>query len=233
MLLARSTASRRPPAAAVAVVAVLLYCGHAFRGADALHFYTDGGKTKCFLHELVKDDVVAGEYLLEEWSETQKRYVQSGQGTSIQTVVEELPKRHKILNQKGGSSGKFSFTASETGDHQLCLTPQSTGWIAANRVRVHIKMDTGVQEKPPPPTGDNNETVTELAQLVRAINKRVVDIRRDQGYQRETEAKFRDQSEHTNSKVVYWAFCQLLILAATCVWQMRNLKGFFEAKKLV
>jgi len=68
---------------------------------------------------------------------------------------------------------------------------------------------------------------------VRDLNNRIADIRREQSYQREREAEFRDQSELTNSRVVYWTLVQLVILGVTCLWQMRHLKHFFEAKKLV
>lgn len=49
----------------------------------------------------------------------------------------------------------------------------------------------------------------------------------------EREAEFRDQSESTNSRVVWWTIAQIVVLGVTCLWQMRHLKGFFEAKKLV
>lgn len=44
---------------------------------------------------------------------------------------------------------------------------------------------------------------------------------------------FRDQSELTNSRVVWWTILQILVLGVTCFWQMRHLKQFFVSKKLV
>lgn len=40
-------------------------------------------------------------------------------------------------------------------------------------------------------------------------------------------------SESTNQRVLWWSIAQTLILLATGAWQMKHLKGFFEAKKLV
>ena len=47
------------------------------------------------------------------------------------------------------------------------------------------------------------------------------------------EERFRQTSESTNQRVLWWSIAQTLILVATGFWQMRHLKGFFEAKKLV
>uniref|UniRef100_A0A8C4G7Z4 GOLD domain-containing protein n=1 Tax=Denticeps clupeoides TaxID=299321 RepID=A0A8C4G7Z4_9TELE len=47
------------------------------------------------------------------------------------------------------------------------------------------------------------------------------------------EERFRMTSESTNQRVLWWSIAQTLILIVTGIWQMRHLKSFFEAKKLV
>lgn len=47
------------------------------------------------------------------------------------------------------------------------------------------------------------------------------------------EERFRGTSESTNQRVLWWSIVQTLILILTGIWQMRHLKSFFEAKKLV
>ncbi|KAM5217616.1 transmembrane emp24 domain-containing protein 9-like isoform 2-T2 [Hipposideros larvatus] len=47
------------------------------------------------------------------------------------------------------------------------------------------------------------------------------------------EERFRLTSESTNRRVLWWSVLQTLILVATGIWQMRHLKSFFKAKKLV
>lgn len=49
----------------------------------------------------------------------------------------------------------------------------------------------------------------------------------------EKEDKFRQISEVTNSKVLWWAVVQTTILLSVGFWQMKRLKDFFIAKKLV
>jgi len=47
------------------------------------------------------------------------------------------------------------------------------------------------------------------------------------------EDRFRETSESTNQRVLWWAIAQTLLLVTVGFWQMRHLRGFFEAKKLV
>lgn len=58
-------------------------------------------------------------------------------------------------------------------------------------------------------------------------------IAKEQNYQRYREERFRQTSENTNARVLWWSIIQVIVLVATGAWQMRHLKGFFEAKKLV
>lgn len=47
------------------------------------------------------------------------------------------------------------------------------------------------------------------------------------------EERFRQTSESTNSRVLWWSVTQTAILLVMGAWQMKHLKSFFEAKKLV
>lgn len=49
----------------------------------------------------------------------------------------------------------------------------------------------------------------------------------------EKEEVFRQISENTNTKVLWWAVVQTCILLSVGFWQMKRLKDFFIAKKLV
>ena len=69
--------------------------------------------------------------------------------------------------------------------------------------------------------------VSELASKVRELNVKLEDIRREQQYQRERETDFRDLSEVTNSRAVWYSVAQIVVLIGTCVWQLRHLKVSF------
>ena len=72
----------------------------------------------------------------------------------------------------------------------------------------------------------------DVVQKVRDLNARLQDVRREQVFQREREAEFRDQSEAVNGKVVKWLLIQLFVLGVTCAWQLSYLRAFFIKQKL-
>ena len=77
------------------------------------------------------------------------------------------------------------------------------------------------------------EKLSELQLRVRQLLDQVEQITKEQNYQRYREERFRQTSESTNQRVLWWALAQTGILLVMGGWQMRHLKSFFEAKKLV
>ena len=73
----------------------------------------------------------------------------------------------------------------------------------------------------------------ELGYAVAANNDLVGEIREEQKLARERERLFRNMSAKLSSRVYWLAGIQIVILALTAAWQMRYLKRFFQAKKLV
>jgi len=78
----------------------------------------------------------------------------------------------------------------------------------------------------------DKEKLGEVAQKVKDLNARLQDVRREQIFQREREAEFRDQSENVNSRVVRWTLVQIAVLGVTCAWQLSYLRAFFIKQKL-
>ena len=96
----------------------------------------------------------------------------------------------------------------------------------------------------------DREKLTELQLRVRQLLDQVQQIQKEQNFQRFREERFRHTSESTNAKVFWWAAVQvnfdlnilkafthieiqIFVLIGAGFWQMKHLKGFFEAKKLV
>lgn len=77
------------------------------------------------------------------------------------------------------------------------------------------------------------DKLSELQLRMRQLLDQLDQITKEQAYQRYREERFRNTSESTNQRVLWWALLQALVLSSTAFWQMRHLKGFFEAKKLV
>ncbi|TPX53337.1 hypothetical protein SeMB42_g00841 [Synchytrium endobioticum] len=112
----------------------------------------------------------------------------------------------------------------------LCSSSNASSWFTMSRIKLHLDLTIGDDEAA---AAKPKEVISDLARRVRELNHRVAAVRREQQYQRERESEFRDTSESTNGRVVNWALVQLVVLGLTCLWQLRHLKSFFIAKKLV
>jgi hypothetical protein len=135
-----------------------------------------------------------------------------------------------VLFQKLNAKGDFVFTAFDSGQHKICYRALSGGWFHSAVVKMDIDFVVGDSTAM---DSKNEMKLNSLAERVKRINNRLGSIKREQLLMREREAKFRDQSESTNARVVRWTFIQLFVLGITCAWQLNHLRGFFMKQKLV
>ncbi|KAK1828123.1 emp24/gp25L/p24 family/GOLD-domain-containing protein [Podospora conica] len=208
--------------------------------ASALHLYVDpDAGPKCFFEELPHDTLVVGHYKAEQWDNALGNW-QTNDGISVYISVDEVfDNDHRVVSQRGSSTGKFTFTAAEAGDHKLCLTPSSSranqyhhnGPDGTPRSGFRLTLDVAIGETSAIESADKGK-LQDLATRVKDLNARLGDIRREQVFQREREAEFRDQSETTNARVVRWILIQLVVLGVTCTWQLSHLRSFFIKQKL-
>jgi len=78
----------------------------------------------------------------------------------------------------------------------------------------------------------DKDKIEDVVKKVRDLNARLQDVKREQVFQREREAEFRDISESVNGRVVRWTLLQLAVLGVTCAWQLSYLRAFFIKQKL-
>ncbi|KAF1839251.1 hypothetical protein BDW02DRAFT_564234 [Decorospora gaudefroyi] len=205
--------------------------------SQALHFFMDGAVQKCFYEELPKDTLVVGHYHAEVWEDATKTYQTKPDVGVFVTVEETFDNNHRIIAQRGSSESRFTFSAADSGQHRICVTPQNVpsgggGWLGSGvHGTVRFTLDMAIGETSRIESTDKDKVQT-LVQKVKDLNSRLQDVRREQVFQREREAEFRDQSEHTNSRVVRWTLIQLVVLGVTCVWQLSHLRAFFIKQKL-
>ncbi|KAL3481644.1 emp24/gp25L/p24 family/GOLD-domain-containing protein [Aspergillus californicus] len=204
--------------------------------ANALYFYVDGRQTRCFYEELPKDTLVVGTYSSEVIDQASGTYSVDPLMKMLITVDETFDNDHRVVNKRDSHSGRFTFSAADPGSHKICLTPETNaatgGWLsgaAAGAVKVTLDMAIGETSKI---EMEDKSKMTDLVQRVKDLNGRLQDIRREQVFQREREAEFRDQSEATNSRVVRWTLMQLAVLSVACAWQLSHLRSFFIKQKL-
>ncbi|KAL1703508.1 emp24/gp25L/p24 family/GOLD-domain-containing protein [Schizophyllum commune] len=196
----------------------------------AVHFYLDANEKRCFIEELPSNTVVEGEYKATEWSDATQSYVVNPE-LGIQVDVEEMETAHKVVQSIGPPEGRFTFTSHESGDHLICLSTNATTsmFASGSHIRMHLDVVVGTTKAD---VEHDRTHVSELASKVRDLNVKLEDIRREQQYQREREADYRNLSEATNSRAVWYSVAQLVVLLGTCAWQLRHLKRFFEDRKM-
>ncbi len=105
----------------------------------------------------------------------------------------------------------------------MCLsTNYSSSWFGPT---AHIRLYLDIVIGSTKPNADHDRShVSVLASRLRDLNIKIEDIRREQQYQREREADFRDLSETTNSRAVWYSIAQIVVLLSTCAWQLRHLR---------
>ncbi|EXJ81668.1 hypothetical protein A1O1_07733 [Capronia coronata CBS 617.96] len=226
------------------LVATLAAVSSLITSSQALYFYLDGTTPKCFYEDLPKDTLVVGTYQAEAWN-SQTNSFQVTPELQIQITVDEtFDNDHRVVTQTTTSSDaptKFTFSAADSGLHRLCFTPSGPaavnlgGWFSGDGgstmggVKLTIDMAIGETSKI---ESEDKSKIDSIVAKVRELNGRLADIRREQVFQREREAEFRDQSESTNGKIVRWTLIQLTVLGVTCAWQLSHLRSFFIKQKL-
>ncbi|KAK5143232.1 emp24p/erv25p-related protein [Rachicladosporium monterosium] len=228
--------------------------------SQALYFYIDGPTQKCFFEELPKDTLVVGRHIdratttsgspttrlttragtfsATQWNDQSRAYGTNPDMGIFITVDEVFDNDHRVVSQRGSHTGKFTFSAADSGLHRLCFTPTNvpatTGLLFSGSSAGGIKfdLDLAIGETSAIESSDKDK-LGEVVQKVRDLNARLLDIRREQIFQREREAEFRDQSEAVNGRVVRWTLIQLAVLGVTCAWQLSYLRAFFIKQKVV
>ncbi|MCJ1350975.1 MAG: emp24p/erv25p- protein [Icmadophila ericetorum] len=203
---------------------------------NGLYFYMDSTTPKCFYEELPKDTMVVGNYKAEQYESSINGYTNNPDLKVFISVDEVFDNNHRVVSQRGSSGGRFTFSAADAGEHKICFTPSHAttgGWLSGGQPNGGIKMtlDLVIGETSALESSDKGK-IQDIVQKVRDLNSRLQDIRREQVFQREREAEFRDQSESTNARVVRWTLIQLVVLGVTCAWQLSHLRAFFIKQKL-
>jgi hypothetical protein len=198
---------------------------------EGLYFHIQEGERKCFIEEIPDDTLVVGNYKCQLFDPNTGGFMPSSPGIGMHVQVHD-PDDKQILSKVYSSEGKFTFTSHTPGEHVICLYSNSTSWFAGSQLRVHLDIQVGESAVDYQHVAQK-EKLSELQLRVRQLLDQVEQITKEQNYQRYREERFRTTSESTNSRVLWWSLAQTLILVGMGFWQMKHLKGFFEAKKLV
>jgi p24 family protein alpha len=183
--------------------------------SHALYFYIEANSAKCFYEELPKDTLVVGtpplspcstsypptfpfytytdaypgHYTAEILNPQTHTYIQDPSVNIDITVHEIFDNEHQVVTQRGSTTGRFTFSAADSGEHRLCFTPSSAsiggGWLSGGGSIPAVKftLDMVIGETSKIEATDKGK-MGELAQKVRDLNSRLQDIKREQVFQR-------------------------------------------------
>lgn len=199
--------------------------------SSGLYFHIGETEKKCFIEDIPDDTMVVGKYKVEVFDKDKRTYEPATGGLGMHVEVRD-PEDKTLMSRMYAMDGRFTFTSHTAGEHVICIHSNSTAWFSAGQLRIHLSIDVGEQ------TNDYQEIaakdkLTDLQLRVRQLLDQAEQISKEQNYQRYREERFRETSESTNQRVLWWAIAQTAILIVTGMWQMRHLRSFFEAKKLV
>ncbi|CAD6215770.1 GSCOCG00000582001-RA-CDS [Cotesia congregata] len=198
---------------------------------SGLYFHIGETERKCFIEEIPDETTVLVHYKVELFDPRSGGYMPSSPGIGMHVEVRD-PDDKIILSRVYSSEGRISFTSQTPGEHVICLYSNSTAWFSGTQLRVHLDIQVGDHAIDYANLAQK-EKLSKLQLRIRQLLDQVEQITKEQNYQRYREERFRQTSESTNSRVLWWSITQTVILLVMGAWQMRHLKSFFEAKKLV
>jgi hypothetical protein len=127
-----------------------------------------------------------GQYKAEEWQQQTNSYSEHNQLALLITVDETFDNDHRIVNQKGSNKGRFTFTASDAGEHRICFWAShqsNSGWFSNHPNGVRLHLDLAIGETSAIESRDKDK-LADIEQRVKDLSGRLQDIRREQVFQR-------------------------------------------------
>ena len=199
--------------------------------SQATHVYLDLDKPKCFYEELSQDMILNGQFLA-EFGSNAEGYVNDDTLQLFVEITETFDNDQKVLSQKSTNNGQFTFTALESGEHAICITPKKLGKREKNseNIRLHIELNRG----PIAAVDVTQKTkINRLKTRIDQMGSKLSNIKAEQRVIMDREARFRDLSEKANNQISWWATVQVLFFCGTCYFQIRYLKNFFVKQKII
>ncbi|KAF0762081.1 transmembrane emp24 domain-containing protein eca [Aphis craccivora] len=210
---------------------LFLLSAYLLSSVQCLYFHIGETERKCFIEEIPDETTVVSHYKVELFDVRTGGFTPPTPGIGMNVEVKD-PDMKIILSRVYSFEGKISFTSHIPGEHIICLYSNTTAWIGGTQLRVHLDIQVGDQAIDYAQVAQK-EKLSDLQLRIRQLVEQVEQIIKEQSYQRFREERFRQTSESTHQRVFWWSLSQLFILLVMGFWQMRHLKSFFEAKKLV
>ncbi|XP_062901183.1 transmembrane emp24 domain-containing protein 11-like isoform X1 [Mobula hypostoma] len=197
-------------------------------------FYFQQGERdeKCIIEDIPADTLVTGRHKMQSWDIAAHEFLPSAPGLGLFVTVKG-PDKQILLHKLYAPESHFIFQSHSQGEHYICLTSNSTRLAVFAGSKLRINLDIQVGEHITEKSDETKDKIINAEERVLHLIERMQYISKQQDYQRLREEEFRRVSERTNDDILWWALVQTTILLTMGVWQMKHMKNFFVAKKLV
>jgi len=219
---------------------------------QALFVVMREGRIRCVYVEVPKDTLIAGDFFSEPLASEEMLGGQDSRWNALEpvatqtaidlfnerpfgvrvTVTSEHDPNNPVHARGYGKSGRFAVTSTFEGEYAVCFVSNITSRRGPWNWRMTIDLHTGAGA-----TDYEDLAKKEHLDAIQVKVKRLVDrsndVRRELDYQKHREKDFRETSESTNARALWWSVVQIAIVVATAALQMRSLRQFFIKKKIV
>ncbi|EHB07008.1 Glycoprotein 25L [Heterocephalus glaber] len=222
---------------------ILLFCFN-FSLSASFYFHSEEREEKCIIQDIPSETLITGTFKIQQWDLDRHDFLEAAPGlgmfVTITSYMEEV-----LFSKLFGSQGTFYFTSYSPGEHIICLESNSTRLINVDLFlkyaissflllvqRIHLDIRVGEHDLDAA-IAQAKDKVNEVTFKLEHLIEQIEQILKEQNYQRDREENFRTTSEDTNGNVLWWALAQTFIFISVGIFQMKYLKDFFIAKKLV
>ncbi|VVB16766.1 unnamed protein product [Arabis nemorensis] len=185
----------------------------------------ESGGSKCISDEIKLNSMTVGTYHIVNPNET----IHLPPSHKLSVTVTS-PKGHSHHHAENVESGKFVFTADETGDYMTCFV--APGYRPPAKFAVDFEWKSGVEAKDwanIAKRGHINMLEVEVRKLLD-----VTDTIHDEMFQlREREREMYELNRSTNSRMAALSLLSLVVTLSVASLQLWHLKSFLERKKLL
>lgn len=101
----------------------------------------------------------------------------------VVTVDETFENDHRVVYRRTGHSDRFTVTAAESGLHKICFSPEPSSSGIGSGPTVKLTLDVAFGETSKIESEDKGK-IADIVKLVKGLNNRLQDIRREQVFQR-------------------------------------------------
>ena len=156
-------------------------------------------------------------------------------GAPIDTMRVEVydPARQLLTALDGDWAGRVGFTAHDDGDYKICLrTVDVASWFHTTHHTMSIDIVGGGLAVDWVEWAKKHH-VDGIAASVYELNGRFASVRSNLAYMRNRESEFRDTSESTNARALYWSLVQVALVVGAGYWQVNYLRRYFISKNIL